>query len=154
MPASLGNSVLGQFGMAGRIGEVVRERSGLAYYAASSLNAGIGPGSWDVSAGVNPDNVQKARDLISKEISRFVDKGVTVEELADSQSNFIGRLPLSLESNAGVVGALLNMERFELGLDYYRRYPTLVRSVTPDQVLAAARKYLFPEKLAIAIAGP
>ncbi len=154
MPASLGNSVLGQFGMAGRIGEVVRERSGLAYYAASSLNAGIGPGSWDVSAGVNPGNVQKARDLISKEISRFVDKGVTVEELADSQSNFIGRLPLSLESNAGVVGALLNMERFELGLDYYRRYPTLVRSVTPDQVLAAARKYLFPDKLAIAIAGP
>ena len=154
MPASLGNSVLGQFGMAGRIGEVVRERSGLAYYAASSLNAGIGPGSWDVSAGVNPGNVQKARDLISKEISRFVDKGVTVEELADSQSNFIGRLPLSLESNAGVVGALLNMERFELGLDYYRRYPALVRSVTPDQVLAAARKYLFPDKLAIAIAGP
>ncbi len=64
MAASLGNSVLGQFGMAGRIGEVVREKSGLAYYASSSLSAGIGPGAWDVSAGVNPNNVQKARDLI------------------------------------------------------------------------------------------
>jgi zinc protease len=154
MPASLGNSVLGQFGMAGRIGEVVREKSGLAYYAMSSLNAGIGPGSWDVSAGVNPGNVQKARDLILKEISRFVDKGVTAEELADSQSNFIGRLPLSLESNAGVVNALLNMERFDLGFDYYRCYPELVRAVTPEDVLAAARKYLHPDKLAIAIAGP
>jgi zinc protease len=41
--ASLGNSVLGQFGMMGRIGEVVREESGLAYYASSSLNAGTGP---------------------------------------------------------------------------------------------------------------
>ena len=153
LPASLGNSVLGQFGTAGRIGEVVREKSGLAYSARSSLNGGIGPGTWEVSAGVNPANVQKARALILQEISRFVEKGVTAEELADSQSNFIGRLPLSLESNAGVVGALLNMERFDLGLDYYRHYPEMVRAVTPAEVLSAARKYLHPEKLAVAIAG-
>ena len=44
--ASLGNSILGQFGMMGRIGDVVREKSGLAYYASSSLSAGIGPGVW------------------------------------------------------------------------------------------------------------
>jgi zinc protease len=154
MPASLGNSVLGQFGMAGRIGEVVRQKSGLAYYASSSLSAGIGPGAWDVSAGVNPGNVQKARDLICNEIARFVEKGVTEEELADSQSNFIGRLPLSLESNAGVVNALMNIERFDLGLDYYRCYAELVRAVTPEDVLATASKYLHPDKLAVAIAGP
>ena len=151
---SLGNSALGQFGLGGRIGKVVREHSGLAYYASSSLNAGIGPGSWAVSAGVNPANVQKARDLICKEIASFVVKGITSEELADSQSNFIGRLPLSLESNSGVASALLNIERYDLGLDYYRRYPDMVRSVTPGQVLAAVRKYLDPERLAIAIAGP
>jgi zinc protease len=151
---SLGNSALGQFGLGGRIGKVVREQSGLAYYASSSLNAGIGPGSWAVSAGVNPANVQKARDLICKEIARFVEKGIMSEELADSQSNFIGRLPLSLESNSGVTSALLNIERYDLGLDYYRRYPDMVRSVTPGQVLAAVRKYLDPERLAIAIAGP
>ena len=153
MPASLGNSVLGQFGMAGRIGEVVREKSGLAYYASSSLSAGIGPGAWDVSAGVNPANVQKARDLICQEIERFVEKGVTAEELADSQSNFVGRLPLSLESNAGVVNALLNIERFDLGLDYYRRYPGLVRAITPEDIQVTAGKYLHADKLAIAIAG-
>jgi len=153
IPASLGNSVLGQFGMAGRIGEVVREQAGLAYYASSSLSAGIGPGAWDVSAGVNPRNVPKARDLIIREIARFVEKGVTSEELADSQSNFIGRLPLSLESNAGVVNALLNIERFSLGLDYYRDYADLVRKVTPKSVQEAASRYLHPDKLAIAIAG-
>ena len=93
MAASLGNSVLGQFGMMGRIGDVVREQSGLAYYAYSSLTAGVGPGSWEVSAGVNNTNVEKAISLIRKEIQRFVKEGVTDEELADSQANFIGRLP-------------------------------------------------------------
>ncbi len=154
MAAALGNSALGQFGMGGRIGDVVREKSGLAYYASSSLNAGIGPGSWCVSAGINPANVQKARDLILQEIIRFIETGITAEELADSQSNFIGRLPLSLESNSGVANALLNIERYELGLEYYRRYPELVRAITPEQVLTAVRKYLDPVRLAIAIAGP
>ena len=154
LPASLGNSVLGQFGMMGRIGNIVREKSGLAYYAYSSLSAGTGPGSWEVSAGVNPSNVNKAIELIKAEISRFVINGVAPEELADSQANFIGRLPLSLESNAGVAGALINIERYDLGLDYYLRYPDLVRQVTPADVLSAVQKHLDPDILAIAIAGP
>jgi zinc protease len=153
-PTSLGNSVLGQFGMMGRIGDVVREKSGLAYYAYSSLNAGTGPGSWEVSAGVNPVNVRKAIDLIKAEITRFVDNGVSMEELSDSQANFIGRLPLSLESNSGVANALLNIERYNLGLDYYLHYPDLVRQVTPEDVLKAVRMYLHPDRLAIAVAGP
>lgn len=154
MAASLGNNVLGQFGMMGRIGDVVREQSGLAYYAYTSLNAGQGPGSWEVSAGVNPSNVQKAIDLIRSEIGHFVREPVSPEELADSQASFIGRLPLTLESNNGMASALLNLERFDLGLDYYRRYPGMVRTVTREDVLEVARRYLDPAKLAIAVAGP
>jgi len=154
MPALLGNNVLGQFGMMGRIGEVVREKSGLAYYAGSSLNAGLGPGSWEVSAGVNPQNVKKATELIISELRRFVDEGVTADELADTQANFIGRLPLSLESNGGVVNALLNIERYDLGLDYYRSYENMIHEVTRADVLSAGQKYIDPDKLAIAVAGP
>lgn len=153
-PASLGNNILGQFGLMGRIGDVVREQSGLAYYAYSSLSAGIGPGEWYVSAGVNPSNLEKAIELIKQELKRYIDEGVTIDELADSQANFIGRLPLSLESNGGVAGSLLNIERYDLGLDYYRQYPDLVKVVTVDDVLEAARKYIIPERLVIATAGP
>ncbi|HNA90435.1 MAG TPA: pitrilysin family protein, partial [Anaerolineales bacterium] len=154
MAASLGNSVLGQFGMMGRIGEVVREKSGLAYYAYSSLHAGIGPGSWEVVAGVNPLNVKKTLGLIEKELRRFVKSGVSKEELADSQANYVGRLPLSLESNGGMVSALLNIHRYDLGMDYYQRYEGLVRSVTRENVVEAARKYIDPDRLVIATAGP
>ena len=154
MPASLGNNILGQFGLMGRIGDVVREQSGLAYYAYSRLMAGVGPGEWVVSAGVNPSNVDKAADLITQELKRYVDQGLTPEELSDSKTNFIGRLPLSLESNGGVAGALLNIERFDLGLDYYRQYAGLVEAVTLEDVRAAAAKFIHPERLVIATAGP
>ena len=154
LAAMLGNNILGQFGMMGRIGDVVREKSGLAYYAYSSLSAGLGPGSWEVSAGVNPQNVRKARDLIETELKRFVQEGVTEEELTDTKANFIGRLPLSLESNGGVANALLNIERHNLGLDYYRHYPDLVNEVTPEDVLNTAGKFIDVNKLAVAVAGP
>jgi len=154
MSALLGSNIMGQFGMMGRIGEVVREKSGLAYYAYSSVSAGTGPGSWEVSAGVNPQNVAKARQLIQEELDRYVQEGVTEDELADSKANFIGRLPLSLESNGGVANALLNVERHQLGLDYYRRYPELVNSVTREDVLTTARKFINLNRLAIAVAGP
>jgi len=131
--ASLGNNILGQFGMYGRIGESVRERSGLAYHASSSLSGGIGPGPWLFIAGVNPNNIDKTIALMRAEIARFVTEPVTVEELTDSQANYIGRLPLSLESNAGVAAALLNLERYSLGLDYYLRYPDLINEVTPSK---------------------
>ncbi len=154
MAATLGNNILGQFGLMGRIGDVVREKAGLAYYAYSSLSAGLGPGSWEISAGVNPKNVEKACGLIVSELKRFVDDGVTADELKDSQDNFVGRLPLSLESNGGVAGAILNIERHNLGLDYYQRYEGLVREVTREDVLNAARKFIDTEKLAVATAGP
>lgn len=154
LAASLGNNILGQFGMMGRIGDSVREKAGLAYYASSSLGGGIGPGPWRVSAGVDPANVEKAIDLIRQEIARFTSEPVSPEELSDSQANFIGRLPLTLESNHGVAGALLSLERYGLGLDYYRRYAGLVQAVAVDEVLAAAGRYLHPERLGIAVAGP
>jgi zinc protease len=152
--AVLGNNVLGQFGMMGRIGDVVREKAGLAYYAHSSLAGGLGPGPWTISAGVDPANIENAIQLIRQEVARFVSEPVDAEELSDSQANFIGRLPLTLETNGGVAGALLNLERYDLGLDYYRRYPDLVRGVTVEQVLETARAYLHPDRLAIGIAGP
>ena len=154
LAASLGNNILGQFGMYGRIGDAVREREGLAYYAYSSVSGGLGPGPWYVSAGVNPANIERSIELVLEELRRFVSQPVTEEELADSKANFIGRLPLSMESNAGVAGALLSLERYNLDLDYFRIYPDLIRAITLQQVLEAARHYLDPDRLGISVAGP
>jgi zinc protease len=154
LAASVGNNILGQFGMFGRIGSAVRERAGLAYYAYSSLGGGLGPGAWYVSAGVDPSDVDAAIDLIRAEIELFVKEPVEPDELEDTQTHYIGRLPLALESNGGVAGALLNLERYRLGLDYYRRYPELVSAISREEVLEAARTYLDPNKLGISIAGP
>ena len=153
LAATLGNNILGQFGMMGRIGDAVREKAGLAYYASTSLNSWIGSGSWEVSAGVNPENLEKAVQLILQELKRFTSEPVSQGELEDSQANFIGRLPLSLESNSGVANSILNLERFSLGLDYLQKYPEKVMQITPEEILSTAQAYIDPEKLVIVSAG-
>lgn len=154
LPLKLGNNILGEFGMMGRIGQSVREDAGLAYYAYSSLSSSMGPGAWEMIAGVNPKDREKAIELMIAEISRFVSEPVAEGELEDTKSFYLGRMPLMLESNAGVAVALLNMERFDLGLDYFLNYPQQVKRITSAEILETSRKYLDAGRLAIATAGP
>ncbi len=153
-PLLIGNNILGEFGMMGRLGKSVREEAGLAYYAYSSLSASLGPGAWEMIAGVNPRNVEQTIELIAAQARQFVAEPVSEEELSDSKSNFLGRMPLLLESNGGVAVSLLNMERFNLGLDYFLKYPQKIGAVTAEDILEASRRYLDPDRLAIAVAGP
>ena len=152
--ARLANNILGVFGISGRIGYHVRERGGMAYYAASGLDGGLGPGAWRAYAGVNPKNVDRAVELMLAEIKKFTTRKVTEAELADNKTFFIGRLPLSLETNEGVASAIGTMELYGLGLDYYQRYPGLVKAVTRDHIQHVAREFLSAENYVLAEAGP
>lgn len=152
--AVLANSVLGQFGMMGRIGASVREDLGLAYYAYSNIAGGLGPGAWSVLAGVNPANVDLAIARIQDELRRLISEPVSAADLADNQAYFTGRLPLQLESSEGVAGSILSMELYALGLDYLLNYRDLIMRLTAEDLLEAAQHYLDPDRLAIGVAGP
>lgn len=154
LDASLMNTILGVFGMMGRIGQSVREEQGLAYYASSRLEGGVGPGAWVASAGVAPDKVDQAIESIRHEIRRIIEEPVTEEELADSQAYRTGSLPMSLETNGGIADILTDIEFYELGLDYLQNYTQMVNEITVERIQAAARKYLSADDLAIAVSGP
>jgi len=148
------NTVLGVFGMMGRLGKVVRDQNGLAYYTYSQIDGGKGPGAWRISAGVNPANVDQSVDLILQEVQRLQEQPVPEEELNDSKSYLTGSLPIHLETNEGVAQMVLNMERYNLGLDYIQRYRDLIAEITPSDIQAMAQHWLDPEHFALAIAEP
>ncbi|MCA9932830.1 MAG: insulinase family protein [Ardenticatenaceae bacterium] len=154
LDAKMMNTILGVFGMMGRIGLNVREKQGLAYYAYSQLQGGLGPSPWFASAGVSPENVEQAIRSILDEVARIQDEPVSEEELADSQAYITGSMPVGLETNSGLVNVITDMEFYGLGLDYLQHYPDIIRAITPQRVQAAAQKYLSIEQIAIAVAGP
>jgi zinc protease len=148
------NHILGRIYFMGRFGEKVRDEQGLAYYAYSELQGGLGRGPWLVRAGVNPRNVDKALASIRAELERFLADGPTDAEQADGVMSLIGSLPRQLESNEGVAAVLGEIELYDLGLDYLDRYPSIIRSLTREQVVETARRWLRPDSLTTAIAGP
>jgi zinc protease len=154
LDARVCDTILGVFGLMGRLGETVRDEQGLAYYAYSHLSGGPGPGPWRVVAGVNPDNVERAIDSMRAEVRRICEEPVDADELRDTQAYLTGSMPLQLETNGGVASAILTMERYGLGLDYLQRYRELILEVTPERVQAAAQRWLDPDAYALAVAGP
>lgn len=152
--AMLCNTVLGVFGLYGRLGAKVREKGGMAYYSYSRLEGGLGPGAWSAIAGVNPANSDRAIELIRGEIKRIQDVKIPSKELNDSKSFITGLLPLRLETSSGIAAQISNMELHNLGLDYLQNYAERVKAISAKQTQAAAQKYLDPDSYALAIAGP
>jgi zinc protease len=151
---SFANHVLGRMYFMGRFGEKVRDEQGLAYYAYSELHGSYGRGAWLVRAGVNPRNLDKALSSIDAELTRFLEAGPTPAEQADGVSSLLGSLPRQLETNEGAAAVMGEIELYDLGLDYLERYPDIVRSLTREQVTDAARRWILPDHLVTAIAGP
>ncbi|MEO1288689.1 MAG: insulinase family protein, partial [Chloroflexota bacterium] len=149
----LANSILGEFGMMGRIGNVIREQLGLAYYAYSRLDGGEGAGAWSVTAGVAPENVDLTIEKARDEIRRLTTEYVSDEDLDDNQAYFTGRLPLRLESNYGLASTIHAMIQYNLGLDYLVGYREQIFSITRDDILNAAQHYFDADKLIISVAG-
>ncbi|MGB8648812.1 MAG: pitrilysin family protein [Anaerolineae bacterium] len=146
--------IFGQLGLFGRLGEVIRDKLGLAYYVYSSLNAGVGAGPWSINAGVNPRNIDQAVEGIIVEIDRLRTQGITEDELAHGQDFLTGSLALRLETNDGVAATLADIEFYGLGLDYIERYPGIIRGLTVDQVRAAVDQHAHPETAVTVVAGP
>jgi zinc protease len=152
--ARMANTVLGVFGMMGRLGDKVREEQGMAYYAYSRLSANRDPGTWVAIAGVAPENMDRALQAMLAEVGRLREEPVPGEELQDCKRYLTGSLPIQLETNDGVAGVLADIEWHGLGLDYIQRYKGIIDGTTPEDVQNAARKYLDLATYTLAIAGP
>ena len=148
------NNVFGQYSLGGRLGDSIRERQGMAYYASSSLDANVAEGPLVIRAGVSPANVDRAVASIDYEVARLAAEGVSEKELEESRQFLIGSIPRALETNAAIANFLQNAEFFELGLDYDVKLPDLLRAVTLDEVNSGARNAVSVDRATVVIAGP
>ena len=150
---TLMNNVLGQYSLGGRLGDSIRERQGMAYYAFSTFDGNVVESPLIIRAGVNPANVERAIASIDLEIDKIAREGLTADELADSKRYLIGSMPRMLETNASIARFLQTAEFFGLGMDYDVRLPALLERVTLDEANAAAAT-LSPDHAALVVAGP
>ena len=78
---------------------------------------------------------------------------ITEDELILARSNLTQSLPLRFEGVSAQAGAVADLFREHLPLDYWNHYNAHVDAVTGADVTAAANKYLDPEHMAIVVVG-
>jgi zinc protease len=148
------NTILGRFGMGGRLGRSIREDKGLAYYISSAFVPYRHEGPFLARAGVAPGNITAALDGIQEVVRGMMKSGPTSQELQESKANIIRSLPRQLETNRAVVAALADAQFYNLGLDYFERLPKLIDKVSAKEVRRVAREYLHPDTAVVVLAGP
>ncbi|MBI4572561.1 MAG: insulinase family protein, partial [candidate division NC10 bacterium] len=132
----------------------LRERDGLTYGVYSYFHPVLGERPWVVSLQTGPASVERAMAGVLAEATRLCDAGVTAEELDEAKAASIGSLVLSMEDQLGMAFVLRDTELFQLGLDFPQTFPRAIRAVTADQVQAAARKYIRPDRLIHIVVTP
>ncbi|MEB3195674.1 MAG: pitrilysin family protein [Candidatus Sericytochromatia bacterium] len=152
--AQLGNYVLGGDPLSSRLGLRLRDELGLTYGTYAVLQVGQGPGPWWSSLTVNPANLARGLSELRTVVNRFRQTGVTEQELAFAKSAMIGGQAVGLATNAGMAGSLGTIAQYDLGLDYWKRYPGLIGAIDKAQVDAAIRRYILPEAAHTVLVGP
>ena len=147
------NTLLGE-NMSSRLFQVLREDHGLAYSIQSSLSLFDDVGTLTISAGLDTDKLPRALKLIKRELSRFTESAPTAKELRDARDYLIGQIDLSLESTEN--------QMMWLG-DQLIGYGKIIRpaqikqrltEVKAGQIRAAARDFLRPERMNLALVSP
>jgi len=131
----------------------IREDKGYTYSPRSGVHALRQHGYFSVSAAVRNDVVAASLTEIFYEMDKLRSLPVPEPELADAQNYLSGVFSMGLATQDGLLSQLSTVALNELPDDYLETYRAKVRAITPDELLATARKYLDSANLQIVVVG-
>ena len=147
------NSLLGR-GMSSRLFREVRERRGLAYSIGSAVSRHSDTGMLAISAGVSPENVREAVQVITMELEKLAQERVGDEELTKARDYTVGSFRLSLETPMAL-GQRAGENLLTLGeIEPIESVVEKLRAVETDDISRVARRILRRERVALSVVGP
>ena len=145
------NYILGGGGFSSRLVEEIRNKRGLAYSVASFFDPGKYPGSFQITLQTKNASAREAIALSLQEVEKITKGFVSDKELEGAKKYLIGSFPMRLDTQGKLANFLTQVEYYDLGLDYPEKYPSLIRSITKEEILRVAKKYLSPENYILVI---
>ncbi len=132
----------------------LRDRDAVAF-SSWAFNTGMANTGYFLAAAVtSPARAPEATKRLKEEIEAFK-AAFTPEEFSAAKKFLIGQYALSLADNLSLAENFASDELLGRGFDYYRRYPQILASATPELVSEAARQYMLASgTYAVAISAP
>lgn len=151
-PFEVLNAVLS--GQGGRLFVELRDKKSLAYTVTSFLTFGIEPGFFGVYIACAPEKENEAVEGIKEQLAFILKDGITEDELKRAQNYLVGNFEIGLQQSSSQAAKIAFDELYGIGWDEYKRYPNQIYSITREDVMRVARKYINLNRYTIAVVKP
>lgn len=152
---TLGNYMLGGGFLNSRLAVRIRQKDGLSYNVGSGFNASSWDetGSFSANAIYAPQNVEKLEAAFKDELAKMLKDGFTAEEVAAAKSGWLQSRQLSRAQDRELSGRLNGYLFLNRTIAWDADLEAKIKALTVEQINAAMRKYITPDKISIIKAG-
>ena len=150
--ANLLDIVLGG-GMSSRLFQEVREKRGLAYSVASSLNSYRLGGYETIYSACAPKNLGRVIEVTLRELKKLKRDGVRPRELSRAKENLKGNMILALESTVSRMSSQARQEFYFHRVASPEELTSRIELVTSDDVGEEANRLFDGRVLSLAVVG-
>lgn len=147
------NYILGGGGFSSRLMQTVRDEMGLAYDIHSFFDSRKKGGLFSINVQTKNETANTVIEEILKELKRIKTESVSDQELDDAKAYLTGSFTRRFDTNKKIADMLVAIEYFNLGLDYLEKYPEYIKSVTKDDIIRVAKKYLDTDNYILVVAA-
>ncbi|HUU47125.1 MAG TPA: pitrilysin family protein, partial [Acidobacteriota bacterium] len=148
------NDILGGGGFTSRIVRRVRSDEGLAYNVGSRFDQPVlYPGTFRAWFQTKHETGAFGTGLMVTEMKRIREEKCEAEIVENAKANFVGNVVNPFSSRNRIVNTFASDQYTNRPDTYWQEYTAKMEAVTPDDVLAAAQKYLHPDKLVYLVVG-
>ena len=143
LPLSVATRVLGG-SFTARLMRKVRVEDGLTYGVYSSITGTTNksPGAWIAYGTYSPDLLKKGEASMEGVITKWIDSGITKEELSNMKSTIVGSTQVGYDTTAGISTAILSSVVNRGGVKYLDEYSDKIESITLEEVNRAIKKHI------------
>jgi len=150
---TVGTEVLGN-GFTSRLVGNVRDREGLTYGIGTVIRDDtFRKGQWAVHGTFAPALLEQGMASTRREILKWWGEGLTAEELAYRKTAIAGQFTVGLETTEGLADQLLRCVQRGFEVTWLDEFPAKVQALTLEQVNAAVKTHLLPNKMVTVKAG-
>ncbi len=101
----------------------------------------------------NPENMDKLKAVIREEFDRLIQEGVTAQELEDAKRGYLQSQQVSRADDATLAQTLAENLEYDRTMAFYADLESKIESLTPEQVVAALKRHVDPDKFVLVAAG-
>ncbi len=141
-------------GQGGRLFLELRDKQSLAYTVTSTMVEGLDTGLFGTYIGTEPAKVDKATGEMLKELKRLKTEAVSLEELDRAKNYIIGNHEIDHQKNGTIAMQLALNELYGKKIDEFFDFSKKILSVTPEDILRVANKYITLDNYVMGVVGP